>query len=111
VTTHSNVWRFGKPPPAGSRANYAANVMRALEILADEPLSIPRLAERLLVDGRTARRLVYSLTYEGFLVREASNHRRRFAIGPRARELGPRMAAAPTVNPILDWTYPPGHGF
>ena len=54
------------PPP---ESWFVTRTMRALEVLALEPMSAPRLAETLGVHPRTARRLAVRLLEEGYLKR------------------------------------------
>lgn len=54
------------PPP---ESWFVTRTMRALEVLAFEPMSAPRLAETLGVHPRTARRLAVRLLEEGYLKR------------------------------------------
>jgi DNA-binding IclR family transcriptional regulator len=54
------------PPP---ESWFVTRTMRALEVLAFEPMSAPRLAETLGIHPRTARRLAVRLLEEGYLKR------------------------------------------
>jgi DNA-binding IclR family transcriptional regulator len=72
----------------------AVNALRALEILARTPLTIPQLAARLQQQPVTTRRLAYRLEHEGYLVRASAGHRAPYKLGPRARSLGAELAGA-----------------
>jgi DNA-binding IclR family transcriptional regulator len=54
------------PPP---ESWFVTRTMRALEVLAFEPMSAPQLAETLGIHPRTARRLAVRLLEEGYLKR------------------------------------------
>jgi DNA-binding IclR family transcriptional regulator len=72
---------------------YATRTIRALELATQQPVSAADVADDLLIDVRTARRLLHRLADEGMLVREV-HPRLRFLIGPRLAELAHRVAAA-----------------
>ena len=78
----------------------AVNTLRALEILARTPLTIPQLAAQLQQKPVTTRRLVYRLEHEGYLVRASAGHRAPYKAGPRARSLGAALAAADVTQAL-----------
>ena len=94
-------------PGAASHSYSAVNALRALEILAHNPLTIPQLAARLQQHPVTTRRLVYRLEHDGYLVRTGGGHRAPYALGSRARALGAHLAAAPDPTQWLDRGYLP----
>lgn len=61
------------PPP---ESWFVTRTMRALEVLAFEPMSAPRLADTLGIHTRTARRLLTRLHEEGYVWRSDDAHRR-----------------------------------
>jgi DNA-binding IclR family transcriptional regulator len=61
------------PPP---ESWFVTRTMRALEVLAFEPLSAPQLATELQIHPRTARRLLTRLTEEGYVTRSDDVRRR-----------------------------------
>lgn len=68
-----------------------SRVLRTLELLADGPQSAIDVAARLAVHPRTARRILYRLTLDGYL-RRTPTWRGRFTIAPRLVHLGYRLA-------------------
>jgi DNA-binding IclR family transcriptional regulator len=78
------------------RAYSTANTMRALELLAVGPMSVPEVAARLQIGDRSARRLVKRLAADGYVERVPGDRwRRRYRLSLAARQLGRRMACAP----------------
>lgn len=89
------VARASHPEPV--RAYGAMYAVRALELLAAEPMSAPRLARELNVGARTARRLLQRLALEGYVTR-GDWHHRRYAATPRLAALG---RAALDASPLV----------
>jgi DNA-binding IclR family transcriptional regulator len=92
---------------AAAHGHCAVNALRALEILARAPLTIPQLAARLEQQAVTTRRLVYRLEHDGYLVRTSNGYRAPYSLGSRARALGTKLAAAPDPTQWLDPGYLP----
>jgi DNA-binding IclR family transcriptional regulator len=101
------------PPP---ESWFVTRTMRALEALAFEPMSAPRLAETLGVHTRTARRLAVRLHEEGYLIRTADAHR-RYSPSMRIVALAGQVvqradlprAAAPFVERLFEHGGGPAH--
>jgi DNA-binding IclR family transcriptional regulator len=94
------------PPP---ESWFVTRTMRALEVLAFEPMSAPRLAETLGIHPRTARRLAVRLLEEGYLER-TDDARRLYSPSMRLVALAGQVvqraelprAAAPFVERLFE---------
>lgn len=88
-------------PTSDAVGTYAATrTVGVLACLAQGPLSVPQLAERLGSTPRTARRLVTRLVLDGYVERVPLDcYRRRYRLTDAARELGRRIAQAPALPP------------
>jgi DNA-binding IclR family transcriptional regulator len=76
--------------PLPAAATYAERTFRAVELAAEGPLSVRRLADELGVDERTARRLLGRLARAGVLARRPGRPP-TFAPGPRLTGLAQRI--------------------
>ena len=63
-------------------AYFVTRTVRALELLAFGPLSAPQLAEAMQVGVATARRMLWRLAEEEYVV-QLDEPRRRYALTPR----------------------------
>jgi IclR family acetate operon transcriptional repressor len=68
------------------------NAMRALELLAFQPLSAPELAASLQIDQRTVRRMLKRLLVDGY-VAQTGDYRRRYRATLRLSALGRQVIA------------------
>jgi DNA-binding IclR family transcriptional regulator len=64
------------------RSYYVTRTARALELAAQQPVTVTAVAEELRVDPRTARRLLARLAADGML-RRLDGRTRRYVAGPR----------------------------
>ena len=69
-----------------TEAYFVSRTVRALEVLAFGPMSAPQLAEKLQIHPRTARRMLYRLVDEGYVVRHGGP-RPRFELTMRVVEV------------------------
>lgn len=72
---------------------YVTRTTRALELSLEKPLTAHSLAGDLLIDARTARRLLNRLADNGMLLRRGANPV-EFVPGPRLFELGEAVCGA-----------------
>lgn len=71
---------------AATEGYYVSRTLRALEALADRPLSSSELAELIGVHPRTARRLLIRLAHEAY-VAPVVGYRHRYALTSRLPEV------------------------
>jgi DNA-binding MarR family transcriptional regulator len=71
---------------AETEAYNVSRTLQVLEMLAERPRSVNRIAEAIGVHPRTARRILKRLAHDGYATREDHVHG-RYLLGPRFREL------------------------
>lgn len=80
---------------------HVLRVLQALEALADAPCSTTQLAQALRIHGRTARRILKRLAYDGY-ARSGGGPRPKYVLTPQFAALATRALTNHTQHAPAD---------